>query len=491
MSESNGSNEGAATDFFICIREREGTRLPGPIRMGNDLNELVAWATGAGEPLRETDEPQTDQQSDPSSPLGTLMAKIVDSGHQQYEMTKMLSVMRNVLPDSMMQNQVIDGLLKDAEQVVRDKSFRIIRIDDHVVDEMGKAVDKVIRLNKGLSNLPNAVLLSMVATFDSQMSDVVRAMLGIRTDKLKAGERHVSLSRIMGASSLSEIIEEAVSDEVYQFSRNGHDEQIKYIEDNFDISIRKSWKRWPDLIEVFETRNLVAHGERNYTKRYVSICTKHGHKGSEKALNTPIRVSSNYLRQSLNTLTEFSILLIFSLWRKHAVNDEVRAFESLNTAAFELIANGRSSVAVFICEFALSLNNTTIKEATRLMFVVNLASAHMHMKKDDLAYKVLDKVDWSATSDNFKICVAALRKSGDEVARLLPMIKAAGSIAPQSFREWPAFDFIKKDKTFIEAFEANFGQRFDKRAAKKLEEVAVTLDEGDTTDLPASADTTH
>lgn len=116
--------------------------------------------------------------------------------------------------------------------------------------------------------------MSIVATFDSNIADVVRDMLTIKSDLSQTGSKTILLSDILHLSSIAEIKEKLISDKVYLFSRGSHEDQLKFIEENFHISIKSHWKRWPDFIEVFERRNLIAHREKTFTKRYVAICKK-------------------------------------------------------------------------------------------------------------------------------------------------------------------------------------------------------------------------
>lgn len=105
----------------------------------------------------------------------------------------------------------------------------------------------------------------------------------------------------------------------------------------------------------------------------------------------------------------------------------------------------------------LNLKNTTLSESTRLMLIVNLASAHMHNDDKDLAMKVLDSVDWSASSDNYRICVAAIRGDVDDVIRLMDNVTTSKTVKKEDFREWPVFSFIRSD----EKFQAKFASHFD------------------------------
>lgn len=272
------------------------------------------------------------------------------------------------------------------------------------------------------------------------------------------GRTKLAYARLAEAETLEELISEAVREDLYQFSRGSHDEQAKYIETNFGISIRSSWRRWPDYIEVFERRNLIAHGETRFNDRYVSICRSAGHKGSEKLLNEKIELRRPYLRQALDILTEFALLLPFSVWRKVSDEEEEKAFSQLNEAAYALILNGRYVAAERVLEFALNLTKVKVPVNVIQMLTINRASALRHAGFGEQSNAVLDGVDWSASSDLFQVCMHSVRGNAERVAELIPTLAAAEKLTAATFKQWPCFSFVREDEEVKKAFEDTFGE---------------------------------
>jgi len=448
----------AKDDVYLCVIEHKDEPHPRGYKSGTSIDELVKWAEDKNHPAK-SQKPDTKPPEDKVPSLGTLMNNIAYTGNHQNELISLTSAVRSSFPMTMFGAEVAEPVFSGKEPERTGENFRIGKIEKAQIPTVIASMDKINRLGDGLNHLPNAIFLSLIATFDSQMSDIVRAMLSIKSDRLKFSARQVPLAKIMSASSIDEIVQEQIIEEVYLFSRGSHDEQVAFIEDNFTIEIRASWKRWPEFIEIFERRNLVAHGERRYTKRYVDICTNHKFKDADKNLGEVVKLSHSYMTSSLSILSEFAILTIFMLWRKHVPTEKDKCFDAINEVAFNCITSHQSRLASRLCEFALSLKNSGVKEAPRLRLVVNLASAFMHLDDDTEATKVLGREDWSATSDDFQISVAALRKDVDEVNRLLPMIKAAGRLSASEFRIWPVFNFIKDDLSFQTKYEEVYGEK--------------------------------
>jgi len=443
---------------FLCVVEHEGEPFPRGFKAGTSVDDLAKWADEKNNPPEEKAKHTKSAKSDKTPSLADLMENISSTGNHQSELISLTSAVISSFPMTLFKSEVVSEIFRDREPERIGENYRIGKILDNQVSAVIETMSKINRLRDGLDYLPTAIFLSLIATFDTQMSDIVRAMLRIKSDRLKMSARQIPLSKIMAAKDIQEIVEEQIIEEVYLFSRGSHDDQVAFLEENFSIEIRKSWKRWPDFIEIFERRNLVAHGERNYTKRYVDICSSHGFDEAKKHIGNTVHLNKSYLYKSLSILSEFALLTIFMLWRKHVPAERDQAFEAINEVSFSCINNHRYRLASRLCEFAISLKNSGIKEAQRLRIVVNLASAYMHMKENDEAEKVLNREDWSATSDDFQISVAALRKDIKEVTRILPMIKAAGRLDADEFRTWPVFNFIKDDQEFLDEFKRVYGE---------------------------------
>jgi hypothetical protein len=98
------------------------------------------------------------------------------------------------------------------------------------------------------------------------------------------------------------------------------------------------------------------------------------------------------------------------------------------------------------------------------MMVVNLASAHRHLNDTDRTNATLDREDWSASANEFKNCVAALKGDTGKVVELFPAVVESKSVESAEFRRWPVFDFVRTEPKFQEAFEAAFGEPLSRSA---------------------------
>lgn len=447
---------------FLAIRKTDNPLAPAFATGDENYIRKVIEAWKAGDEAKsedeEVEEPELPLETTEEATLNAALKKAVAFTASQAHLIAVTSVAPTLFNYVHITSQIFDPIKKNSPVVEEDESAQVYALSRDQYETMDEARVNLSNLRLGAAALPNATLMSLVATFDALIADLIAKMLHLNKDWMKNGDRKIGFDKLSSVSSLEQLIAEAIGDEIYQFTRGSHDEQAKYIETTFGVSVRSRWKRWPDYIEIFERRNLIAHGETKFNARYASICTTAGHKGSSKLVGQTVEVRSAYLRQALDILTEFAVLLPFAVWRKLSDEQEEKAFSQLNEAAYNLIQAGRYTVAERILEFGLSLQKVKVPAIVIQRLIINRASALHHASQKDQAIALLDEVDWSASSEFVQICMHAVRGDADEVARLIPKVAASGDLNGPTFKQWPCFSFVRDDAKVKEAFQSAFGE---------------------------------
>lgn len=426
---------------------------------------LKKWAQGQEAPqfednVEERNEPPQDSKEDA---LIRALNRAIEFGLSQDHLIVVTAATPGVFHMVNVLVKIVKPATKDKTPIEVTKTGAIYDLSFEEYTEIDKARHDLADLKKGLNALPAATLMSIVATFDAMILEVLGDLLKIDETWLHKSDKTIPVGRLAGGGTLEDIRNSFLDDELYTFSRGSHDEQVKYLEKVFGFAIQKDWKRWPDYIEIFERRNLVAHGETCFNQRYVRICTEHGHKGSEKLLGEVVELRTKYLRQAVDVLIEFGLLLPFVLWRKALKSqgeEEDRVFSRLNDVIYRLIQRGKYVAAERVAEFALHLKGNGAAAGTRQMLWVNRASAIRHLGDKERATQILDEVDWSASSDLFKISVASIKGDVETVCELLPSLGKAGTLNEVTFREWPVFKFVHEEEKVRQVFKQAFGKDF-------------------------------
>jgi hypothetical protein len=122
--------------------------------------------------------------------------------------------------------------------------------------------------------------------------------------------------------------------------------------------------------------------------------------------------------------------------------------------------------------------------------IVNLANCIRLQNREEEAKQILDREDWSAVDDNFKICVASVYGNIDKVLELMAIIGVKGRPTKEEYRVWPVFRRIRTDARFVSAFEQIFGEPLITSSAVKVVQTADNVDI-EVTDYGASKRTLH
>ena len=116
-----------------------------------------------------------------------------------------------------------------------------------------------------------------------------------KPERLIASSKTISIREVLNMSSFDDVVGKITEDEVETVMRGGHDEQIKYIEDNLDIGIRTHYDEWADFMEIFARRNLIAHGNYVVNSVYIENCKKHGFGVGEDQVGERLSLDEYYL----------------------------------------------------------------------------------------------------------------------------------------------------------------------------------------------------
>lgn len=443
---------------YACFKKSENGKITSFL-CGSDIKDLT-------EKLGQEQTEKTANNSQDSSDgldshhfLSKAMGRITETIGSQNDLLSICSAL-GIAMVQVSHDDIESFIIKNGDEVT-ENNLTIYGFSESIFRQLKSKIDDLYTAAQSARSLPPALLLSLVANFDSVIADVVRDFLESKPETLKNTSKSLSIGDVLSSKSIDDLKELIIRDEIYLFSRGSHEEQVKFIEKYFHIEIIAHWKRWADFIEVFERRNLIAHGEKSFTARYAAICNTNGKDDTNSKLGKTISIKYSYLREAADLLLEFGILLIFTLWKKHFPSDFSSACDKINEICYTLILSKRYNAPIQVLEHVLSLKGIIISDSVKKMMVVNLASAYRHKDNKDKCKKVLSDVDWSASSDEYKICVSALLDEADNVASLIEPVVTSGKIRKIDFQEWPAFDFVRDTEVVSKKFRDIFGDEIN------------------------------
>jgi hypothetical protein len=92
-------------------------------------------------------------------------------------------------------------------------------------------------------------LLSLAATFDSYLSEVIRFFLSVHPERYTESDKQISLIELFTRKNLQEVVSQVIDAEVGQLMRGSHADQVGFIESHLDVKIIAHYERWPKLLK--------------------------------------------------------------------------------------------------------------------------------------------------------------------------------------------------------------------------------------------------
>lgn len=339
--------------------------------------------------------------------------------------------------------------------------------------------DQVDEARRALELVPRTFLVSLVSQFDSLVGNVLRVVYLKRPEMLAASDRQLSLSQLLDLGSVEKASEYLVEKEIEQLLRSSHAEQFNWMENQFSVELRKDLPSWPVFVELTERRNLFVHTDGIVSEQYLGVCSKHGVSDLDALeRGMELEVEPEYFSSVCDCVFELGVKLAHVLWRKLIPDELGESDSSLIEIGLELLKRKRWALAQNLLSFACYVLPRHSSDVTRRTLVINLAQAYKWNGEAEQCQAVLDKEDWSASDEKFRLAVSVLEDRHEEASVLMKSIGANGrSIREHDYHSWPLFREFRSTDAFMSTYEALYGAPFqhtekiyeDRRKAKREE----------------------
>jgi hypothetical protein len=170
------------------------------------------------------------------------------------------------------------------------------------------------------------------------------------------------------------------------------------------------------------------------------------HLGVEKGKRLAVELA--YFERAYEVLFEIGVKLAHVLWRKLMPNKLKEADQNLLKISFDLIVEGKYSLAIILLDFATTILKKQSSADYRLRFVVNRAQAYKWSGNVSRALEILNAEDFSAAKAVFRLAEAVLRDDFERALLAVREIGSSGEIGIVEYREWPLFKEFRKDDKF-------------------------------------------
>jgi len=306
--------------------------------------------------------------------------------------------------------------------------------------------------------VPRSFLVNLVSQYDAFLGGLIRALLLTKPELLNASEKTLSFSELLAFGSIEAARDHIIEKEVESVLRKSHVEQFDWLENKFKLKLRHELGVWPHFVEITERRNLYVHTGGRVSSQYLQCCQANQIDCSATKVGQVLSVSPTYFRRAYEVIFEIGVKLAHVFWRKLRPSELELADNHLIKLSYHLLVDQRWDLAKAVLDFATEVLKKYASEGYRIRFVVNRVQAYKWSGDEARARAILEKEDFSALSDVFKLADAVLRDNFIAALNLVKRIGRGGHISIGDYREWPLFRELRKQANFEPVIAEVFGE---------------------------------
>ena len=330
--------------------------------------------------------------------------------------------------------------------------------------------------------LPRSLLVSLISQYDAYLGRLIRHIILCKPEILNGSEKNLSFATLISFKSIEEAREHILEKEIEGVLRLSHADQFEWMEKKFGLPLTKNLKSWPLFIELTERRNLFVHTDGVVSSQYITTCKNHNYP-IDVDLNEGQRlgVPQEYFQKAHAIILEIGVKLGHVLWRKIFPNDREKADDHMGEISFDLIDNGKYSLAINILDFVCEDIKNFSSEVQKLVFIINRAQAYKWNGNDEFCKKIMKREDWSAKDDSFQLANAILSENWKNASNIMRRIGHSGKIKKSDYLHWPLFKDFRMQEEFHKVYAEVFSEEFTKHTEiKSINTTPETLDETET-----------
>ncbi|WP_145914897.1 hypothetical protein KV708_08430 [Comamonas thiooxydans] len=307
----------------------------------------------------------------------------------------------------------------------------------------------------------------LFSKFDAFTGDLIKAIYKKNPELFLSNDGSVSISTIKKFTSIEDLLDNELLQEVENFRRKSYSDQFTSLEKKFDVKLI-DFEEWPQFIEASQRRNLIIHNNGIVNQQYLQVC-KNSYKNKEKSkhldsleINTKLEVGPKEFRSTLILIKKVAFMLTHTLWRKLFPKETIAAHDACNDLIFDYLCRKLWHIAAEFGSFAISRNMTQGIDETNLKFrTVNLAIAYKFSKQNDKCEALINSIDWKTSNRDFRLAAALLKDEKSIVIDLMEKIGPQGDyISEIAYRSWPLFHEMKNDSDFTKTFEKIYNRKY-------------------------------
>ncbi|QXP60869.1 hypothetical protein [Olleya sp. HaHaR_3_96] len=307
--------------------------------------------------------------------------------------------------------------------------------------------------------IPESLFVSLISQYDAFLNKLLRELFKIRPEYINQSERELTFSELVKFESIEDAKEYIIEKEIESILRKNHIEQFDYLEKKINIPLRKNLPVWSTFIEITQRRNLFVHCDGIVSSQYLKVCRDNNCEIGEAKLNERLDTKIEYFISAYKCLYELATKLTHTIWRKLLPDDIKNADRSLNDTCFDLLSSEHFKLADILLEFGCNQKNH-FNDSLKNVFVINQSLSKYLQNEKEKAKLIIGSMDWSASSDDFKLAHLVLTEDFENCYKLMSKIGKNGEVDKENYKTWPLFSELRKESKFKETYKIIFEEEY-------------------------------
>lgn len=441
----------------------------------NDKTEIQKSDSSLSEGSDQNGQDQLEPDSAKKRPEKKPMVQVLkEFTHRISDIQETLGALRHTIDK---RNEQIQELKKDflpieelTEDIPRETYVALLRDARSLIRKIER-----IKNSKVPIVLLNSTFIYLTSIWDKLLTEMVRAAFQIKPELYKSLDATLYFSEVAEFESFEEVKTHILDKWIESLRRESISEQFDVLQKRFSCPLTK-FDKYPDLVEIFQRRNLIVHCDGVVSQQYLNECKKAEFDTGELSAGDSTRIDPQYLLMATSTLILVGTMLVQTIWRKIADEDLKDQDTHLNSVIYSRLQEKDFALAVELSNFMLRLPRIS-SDLDRRICLINKCIALKNLEEEKTLQQVLDDHDWTATLPEFALARQVLLHDFEAAARTMLAIGKEGELLTElSYHEWPLFNEFRESMEFAGAYEEIYGYQYVVEVKREAREKAADLD---------------
>ncbi|WP_019277004.1 hypothetical protein [Vibrio coralliilyticus] len=370
-------------------------------------------------------------------------------------------------PSSIEEGKKQMSLSLELDQLLKERGADLSNdeiVREHEAFSAYKEAQRIYNSNENsdlIETLNHALFMNLYSIFDAFTGELLETIYKVKPELYGSLEKNVPFEEILRANDLESLKTKILQSDIESFRRSSYVEQFKTLEKRFAIRTLREFDLWQSFVSFSQKRNVLMHCDGIVSEQYISVCKENG--VNEKKIpdiGEKISLHSSQVLVASYTICLTGCMLAYTLWNKITPKDRETIDDQLNILCFDFLVEEKWNHSVRLGEF-IHQNLKPASAVSQKMNSVNLAIGYKQLEQKKPFKKIMDSVDWSILSLDFKLAQSVLNDDYESAASIMRRIGQKGDyVDRQAYHNWPLFKDFRKSSEFAGAYIEIFGEHY-------------------------------